>query len=234
LIRTLQSIFEKALEQLSYTLTAYVPPVLAGLTILAVAWVIAALVRWFLIRIFKGVAFDRFLHQTGLTSLIDRSDRLHGTRLVSGAAYWIIVGLGLLTALSAFNTQLSSRIIEGVVLLLPKIVAAAAILVAGAWVGQYLGRSVLVWAFNENVPWARHIASLVRVGIMFVAVVAAADHLGFARSVFLAAFIVVAGGVVLAAAIAGGLVGRTALQRQIDERKEAATGVEERSLWTHL
>ncbi len=117
-----------------------------------------------------------------------------------------------------FGTDLTTQIIQSFVFLLPKLVVAGLILLAGAWLGQYLGRSMLVWAVNENFPSPRRLAAVVRILIMFVAVVVAADQLNFARSVFLAAFIIFVGGAVLAASLAIGL-GSGSVQRFLEERE---------------
>ncbi len=79
--------------------------------------------------------------------------------------------------------------IEWVLLMVPKLVAGAVILVAGLWVSRYLGRSALIWAFNEGIPHSRRISQAVRIVVIFVTVVVAADYLNFARNVFLASFI---------------------------------------------
>jgi hypothetical protein len=124
---------------------------------------------------------------------------------------------------------------ETIVLLFPKLLAAAAIIFIGAWIGRYLGRTTLIWAVNEAMPGPRKLAAFVRALFTFGGVVAAADHLGFARNVFLAAFILVVGGIVLAAALALGLSGRESVRHLLDERKETAEDkVDERPLWRHL
>jgi hypothetical protein len=69
--------------------------------------------------------------------------------------------------------------------------------------------------------------------IVFVAVVVAADHLNFARTVFLAAFLLVVGGLVLAGSIALGLSAHEALKRRLAEPAHSGDG-EEKSLWNHL
>lgn len=117
--------------------------------------------------------------------------------------------------------------------MLPKIMVAGLILLAGFWLSQYLGRSLLVWAVNEDLPSPRRLASATRVLILFVAVVVAADQLDFARNVFLAAFIILASGAVLTLSLAVGLGAGGGMRRYFEEKRE---GVEtrERSLWTHL
>jgi hypothetical protein len=119
--------------------------------------------------------------------------------------------------------------------LIPRLVAAAAIIVGGLWLGQYLGRSTLVWAVNEDLPAPRRIAVGVRTLVIFAAVVVAADTIDFAASVFLAGFVLILGGLVLAAALAFGLGARDVVkQRLAGKFAEESEEVHERSLWHHL
>jgi hypothetical protein len=231
MLSTLQQIMEQALQRLAHPAVQFLPPLIAGLLILLGAFLIARLLRWLLASTIKLAGLDRFLVQSGLASLLGFSGRIRASRLVAGAAYWITLAIGLLTALNAFDTSLTSRMVETVILLFPKIVTAAVILLVGLWLGQYLGRSMLVWACNEGVPYPRRLAGGVRMLIVFIAVVVAADYLEFARSVFLAAFLIVVGGAVLAASIAAGLGAHTAIRRRLETQPEVE---HEKTLWNHL
>jgi hypothetical protein len=162
---------------------------------------------------------DRFLGQTGLTGIMSRSGRLRATRVVASTAWWAIVLGGALTALSAFGTEPTSQLAGRAFLLLPNAVVAGVIVVAGIWVGRYLGRSALIWACNEGVPHARVLSALVRMLITCVAIAAAAEHLRFAPIVFLTVLIVAAVGVMLA------------VPRLLSKPEAAA---DEKSLWNHL
>jgi hypothetical protein len=230
----LRSILEKALERLQHQVTTYLPATLAAVILILAAYLIALFVRWLLYRIFKGLTIDKFLRQSGLAFILDRSGGLRATRLVAESAYWCILLIGLLMGVSAFNTDLTTQLTQSFVLLLPRLAVAGAILVAGAWLSQYLGRSVLVWAVNESLPSPRRLAAAVRLTLMFVAVVVAADQLNFARNVFLAAFILLAGGAVLAASLAIGLGASGGVRRFLETKKDEAGESGERSLWSHL
>jgi len=231
---TLQKVLEGALDRLQLHLTTYLPSLLAAVIVALGAFAMALLARWLVYRIFKGLTIDKFLRRSGVAYMIDQSGRFRATRLVAETVYWAILLTGLLTGLSVFGTDLTSQMISGFVFLLPKLVVAGVILLAGAWLSQHLGRSVLVWAVNESLPAPRRLAAVVRFFIMFVAVVAAADHLNFARTVFLAAFLLLTGGAVLAASLAAGLGAGGVLRRYIEEKREQDQHPAERSLWTHL
>jgi len=230
---TLKNVLENTLDRLYKIVTGYLPSLLAAAIVLLAAYLMALAARWVLNRIFKGPAIDKFLRQSGLAFVIDPSGRLRATRLVAETAYWCFLVCGILLGLSVFDTNLTTQMIEGFVLLLPKLVLAGLIVLGGAWLGQYLGRSMLVWAVNENIPSARRLSVLVRVVVVFAAVVIAADQLDFARSVFLAAFIILVGGGVLCASLIVGLSGG-GLRRLLGERNQPDGHDQERSLWDHL
>lgn len=233
MIRTLQDVLDRVLDTISFHLTTYVPPLVVALIVLALFWLVAKAVRWTMTKAIKGAGIDRFLSDSGLRSMFDSAGRLHGTPLIPGAAYWLILVGGVLAALNVFGTDLTSRMVEATVFLFPKAVTAGLILLVGAWLAQYLGRSVLVWASNEELPAPRRLAAATRIVTMFVAVVVASDVLDFAPRVFFAAFVILVGGAVLAGSLAMGLGGRDAVRGYLGERK-AKESEEEKSLWSHL
>jgi F0F1-type ATP synthase membrane subunit c/vacuolar-type H+-ATPase subunit K len=233
MFETFLQILERAVEYLALQFRTFAPPLVAATVILLAALLIASGLRWAVQSLFKGVAADRFLAESGLSLLLARSGRLRARRIVAGTVYWLVLGIGVLTALNAFNTEITTRMINAVVTLAPKLLTAGAIVLAGIWLAQYLGHSTLIWASNESVPFARRWAAAVRIVIVFVAVVVTADYLDFARSVFLAAFILLVGGAVIVTGIAVGMAARDALRRQLSqpERDEHA---DVSSIWNHL
>ncbi len=227
-------VMEGVAERLLHQITTFVPPVLVAMIILLIAFLTASALRWLIYRIFKGLTIDKFLRQSGVAYVLDPSGRLRATRVVAESVYWVILIGGALTGLSVFDTTLTSQIVESFVFRLPKLVVAALILVGGAWLAQYLGRNVLVWAVNEDLPGPRRIAALVRVVLMFVAVVVTADYLDFARSVFLAAFVIIVGGLFLALSLAVGIGVSGSVHRAIEDRKTKAAAESAPSIWNHL
>jgi hypothetical protein len=234
MIETLRKILQGFAQRLDMYATTVLPSLLAALVLVLAAWIIAACARWLLYRLFKGPAIDRFLRTSGLAFMIDPRGRLRATRLVAETVYWCILLSGVLLGLSAFDTQITTLIIQRLVLLMPKLVMAGVILLTGFWLSQYLGRTTVVWAVNEGVPSPRRLATAVRVIIMFVAVVVAANQLDFASSVFLAAFIIFVGGAVLTVSVAAGIGASDRFRRYFQERSEQVEDSRERSLWSHL
>jgi hypothetical protein len=216
----LETITQETLRRLSDRVTAQLPGLLAAIFIFLVAYAIAWLARWVLLRIFKGTKVDRFMRRSGLASVLTGSGTVRASSLAAGLVFWAILAAGFLTALDAFDTAFTSGIIASFLGLAPRLITAAAILVAGIWLAGLLGRGALVWAFGERIPSARRISQVVRVFVIFTSVVVSADYLNFAEDVFLAAFIIVAGGAALAASLAIGLEGRQAIRRFVTTERE--------------
>jgi hypothetical protein len=164
----------------------------------------------------------------------ESAGRVRATRLGAEGVYWCLLLAGSLLVLRVFETDITTQAIQKLVFLMPKIVVAGLILLAGIALGQYLGRSMLVWAVNEDFPFPRRLATVVRIVIMFVAVVVAADQLEFARDVFLAAFIILVGGGMLTVSLAVGLGAGRGFRRYFEEKGQKTEETSERSLWNHL
>ena len=233
MIRTFQEVAQQAFERAASQIIAYIPPLLVALAILVVAFALGRLVRWAISRVFKGVQLDRFLTESGILSVFALEQRLRVAPLVAAGAYYLILLVGGLAAINVFDTKLTAQIVEGTVLLFPKIITAGVILLLGVWLGHFLGRGALVWACNEEIPRPRRVAAAVRTAVVFVSVVVASEALGFAPRVFFAAFVIVGGGTMLAASLALGLGARVAVQRWL-WTETADRDERESSLFHHL
>jgi hypothetical protein len=132
MIETLRRVLEGAIERLHHHVTTYLPSLLAALTLMLGAYLTAVLVRWVIYRIFKGLSMDKFLRQSGIAFIVDSSGRLRATRLVAETAYWGILLSGVLVGVNVFDTDLTTQIIQSFVFLLPKLIVAGLILLAGA------------------------------------------------------------------------------------------------------
>ncbi len=234
MIRVLQEIFERTLARLSQQLVNYVPPLIVAAVILLSALVLATLLRWMILKAIKATALDSFLRTSGLAPAMEPSAHSRAAVILAGAAYWITIGAGFLTALDVFDTSLTTRMIEVTVFAVPRLFTAALILLAGLWLSRYLGRGALVWSVNEGVPFARRWAAAVKAAILFVAVVVAAETLGFAERVFFTAFVVFVAAVALAGSIAFGLTLRSMMERSLRDPGKEREEERERSLWSHL
>ena len=231
---TLTTILRGVMDRLHFQATTYLPSLIAAVIVMLGALIVAVVARSILYRIFKGTAIDRFMRRTGVAHVIDPAGRFRASPIAGEMAYWSILAVGVLWGLSVFGTDVTSQLIQAFILMIPRLVIASLIVLAGAWLSQYLARWMLVWAFSERLPFPRRFAVAVRVIVFFTAVVVAADHLNFARSVFLTAFVMFVGGLVLAVSLAFGIGASGRVRDYLKDAPKRTAPKEERPLWTHL
>ena len=148
--------------------TNFLPGVLVFLVLLFVALAAAIVLRLVLRRALTGLDFDRRAELLGL-SLTDWTSSRSASTLVASVAFWTVLALGLLLGLTALDAALPTQFAVSVLQYVPDLVAALAILVAGAIVARYLARSILIGAVNMGVQYARLLSLTVKWLVLIVA-----------------------------------------------------------------
>jgi hypothetical protein len=172
---------------------------------LAVGWLAKELVY----RVLRLLRFDRLCDRLGVGHEIERLGVARPCSYVAGqVVQGIIILTALLAGLNAMRSPWTQNLVERFFLYLPHVLAALVILVVGALVSRFLGRSALIAAVNARTPSARLLSALTRFFVMTLAVVAALDELGIGRTTIIVTFAILFGGLVTAGAIAFGLGAR--------------------------
>jgi len=200
-LQPLRELGQQAVASLS-SLLGMVIIILLGL---AIGWLAKVAVY----RALRALRFDHLCDRLGLGFEVERLGLARSSSYLAGQfVQSIIVVTALLAGLNAMRTQWTQNLVERFFLFLPHLLAAVVILVAGALVSRFLGRSVLIAAVNKRVPSARLLAGVTRFFVMTLAVVASLDELGIGRTTIIVTFAIMFGGLVTALAIAFGLGAR--------------------------
>lgn len=195
----------------------FLPGALVFLLVLAASFVLALVLRYLLLRMLRGLDFDRHAELLGL-SLGEWTHTRSASAVLASIGYWVVLALGLLLGLTALDAALPARFATTALEYVPHLVAAIAILVFGSLVARFLARAVLIGAVNMGVQHARLLSFGVKWVVLIIALAMALDHIGIGRSVLLLAFGIVFGGIVLAVALAVGLGARDAVRRSIERQ----------------
>ena len=208
----------KMLSQLASLLPGIVALVTALLVAGLIAWVLSAILR----RSLAGFDFDRRVARWGFPALAEWSPSSSPTLLVTRAIAGIIILIGFLIGISAFDGALPSRFVIRLFAYLPDVMAAIVVLVAGIMIARFLARSVLIGAVNMNLPYARLLSVGVKWLVSVLAVTIAIERLGIGGGIIRLAFGILFGGIVLALALAVGLGSKELVSRSL-EREASKT-----------
>jgi hypothetical protein len=160
-------------------------------------------------RVLRMVRFDRLCDRLGIAGEIEQLGLARSCSYLAGQiAQGLIVLTALLAGLNAMRSQWTQNLVERFFLYLPHLMAALIILLVGALISRFVGRSVLIAAVNARMPSARLLSALTRFFVMALTIVASLDELGIGRTTIIVTFAILFGGLVTAAAIAFGLGAR--------------------------
>jgi hypothetical protein len=211
---------------------------LPGMVALIAALLISALLAWVVVAVLRrslaGVDFDRRAEQWGFAALAEWSPAGSPSLLVARAVAWIIMLIGFLVGMSAFDGALTSMMVTRLFSYLPSVLAAVLVLAAGSIVARFLARSVLIGAVNMNLHYARLLSVGVKWLVIVVAVTIAIEHLGIGGGTIQLAFGILFGGIVLALALAVGLGSREFVSRSLDREADKASAQNSQEPVGHL
>jgi hypothetical protein len=200
-----------------------VPGIVALVTALLVAGLIAWALSAILRRSLTGFEFDRRVAQWGFPAMAEWSPSSSPTLLVTRAIAWIIILMGFLIGISAFDGALPSQFVIRLFTYLPDVVAAIVVFVAGSIIARFLARSVLIGAVNMNLQYARLLSVGVKWLVTVLAVTIAIERLGIGGGIIRLAFGILFGGIVLALALAVGLGSKDLVSRSLERETSKAS-----------
>jgi len=212
-----------ALRQSASRLLTGIASVLPGVVAMVVAVLVAALlggaIRLLIVRALRGMRFDEHVEHLGFTVVAELSPSRSPALLVARVVFWLVLLLGFLVGLSAIDPGRTGVLFGTVLGYLPNVVVAVLLVLIGALVARYLGRSVLIGAVNLQIESAKLLSIGVKWMVMVLATAMALTHLSIGGPVLTLAFGILFGGIVLAMSLAVGL-GSKDMVRKSWERRE--------------
>ena len=219
--QTLTAILGETWRRFANQTVDVLPNVLASLLFLAVGIALAVVVGRLALWLLTTAQVDRGAARLGLGASLERLGVASVSHLLARLLKWLIIILAFVPALFSLDARLASDLLSRTLLYLPHLLIAVALLLVGALLSRFFGRSVLIAAVNHEIRAARLLAGATRVGIMLVATAVALEHLGIGRATVLVAFAILFGGLMLTASLALGLGSQDVVRRWLGQLLES-------------
>jgi hypothetical protein len=224
-------VLNDSMDRVGQTAVRWIPALATMLLVLLVAFLVAAVVRLLLRRALERLGFERRMRAWGVVSVGEWSPGRGPSAVVARVAFWLVVLVGFLVGLSAFETRPTETIAARVIDYLPNLAVAVVILVAGLAASRSAEQSVLIRAVNLQIRSARLLSLGARYLLLVLAAAMALHHLRIGGIILTISFTILFGGIVLALALAVGLgshdVVRRSWERQMDEQRRVPKEEEE-------
>lgn len=187
----------------------WIPKLLLAAAVLLAGWLIAKAVRFAVVKALRGINFHVVTARAGLDAFLAQGGVESGMTGVFGTLAWWLVMLGaLVIASNTLDLAYVSDLLNQVILFVPRLVVALAVVVLGAYFARFVGNAVVGYCASAGVPDAATLGRLARTAVLVFAVLIALDQVRIGGDIVRQTFLVVLGGVVFALALAFGLGGR--------------------------
>jgi mechanosensitive ion channel-like protein len=199
--------FATILDQAGDSLGGFLPRLAGALLLLVVGVIAARVISRLAARGLGRAGLDRFAENWGVSNVLSRAGLGSSLADVVGRALRIALTLiAIFAALSLLGLQFLSESLNAAVLLLPKLLVAAALLLAGVVLGSYVREWVDRFSFQMGLPGP--LGGLAQAAVVAIFAISAAAQVAVSTAllvVLIAILVAAAAGMI---ALAFGLGGR--------------------------
>jgi hypothetical protein len=188
---------------------AFLPSLLGAALLLIVGWFVAKLVAKLVEKGLHTIGFERAVDRSGIRDFVRRSGSTRSTSYIVGQlGKWFTFLIFVQGAASILGMPQLTNIINSIILFIPNLIVAIAIVVVAALIANFLSGLVRASLSEMGINNPGILATITRYAVIGFGVFAALDHLGVATTVVNTLFIAFVGSIALAVALAFGLGGR--------------------------
>src|ERR687893_1071196 len=215
--------FVQPLQNALVTFLSYVPQLMGAIIILVIGYIVAKVLQAVITRVLRGIGFEGWMEKGGIKQFFDRAQTNQTpTSIIGKLVFWFVFIIALTMAAGALGIPQVSEILGQLIAYIPSIIAAILILILAALLANFVSGIV------RGATGSGLLASIAQYAIIVYAAFAALTQLGIAVQLTANTFLILLGGVALAAALAFGLGGRDlardVLQKAYNRSNEVTTG----------
>src|SRR5215207_1827994 len=197
----------------------FIPQLIGAILILILGYIVARILQAVFARVLQAIGFDGWMERGGIKQFFDRAQTRETPATVLGKlVFWFVFIIASTMAADALGIQQVSEVLAQLIAYIPSIIAALLILILAALLANFLAGIV------RGATGSDLLANIARYAIIVYAAFAALTELGIAVQLSAPTFLIVLGGVALAAAIAFGWgaqnVARDVVERAYNRRTD--------------
>ncbi len=196
---------------------SFLPQLIGALIILWIGWFIAKLLGRLTADILRKIRFNQAAEKAGLSGMLQSAGvKKDASGLMGEIVKWFFRIIALVAAFSVLELPALTATLTGILNFIPNLAIALVIVLIGSLIANFASdfiRGILTQAGFGN---AGMFANIVRVAIIYVAVVAALGQIGVATTVINTLWIGTIAALALALGLAFGLGGRDTAAKILD------------------
>lgn len=207
-------------------LLAAVPRIIGFLVIVAIGWFIAALVARAVAALLRSIRFNELSERSGFAGFVANTGvDTDSSGFIAEISRWFIRLIALVVAFDALGLPAVSDVLRQLLLWLPNLAIAIAVLILGGLAANWMAGLVRGATAKADLGNPDLLATITRVTIWAFAIVIALNQIGIARELVNTLFMATVGAVALALGLAFGIGGRDTAAEVVRNWYERSRGV---------
>lgn len=211
-------VFTQSLQGVWFGVASFVPNLIIALIILAIGWVLAALIEKLVESIFRALKVDAALKTAGVEEVVKKAGHnLNSGMFVGAIVKWFVIIVFLMASFDVIGLNQVNQFLQQVVQYLPQVIVAVLILMVAVVVGNVMHRLVVASSRAANIKSAELLGRITKWAIWIFALLTALFNLGIAPALIQTVVMAVFAGAALAIGLAFGLGGKDFAQKLIEK-----------------
>jgi hypothetical protein len=191
------------------TFMGFIPSLIGALIMLVVGWFISGFLARLIARGLNAIGLERAVERSGIGRFIEQTNtRWTMSEIIAALIKWSIFLIFIQAAASLFGFPQITGIINSVILFIPKLIVALAIIVIGSLLAKFLAGLVRGSLAEMGVGNANLLSRLAKYAVIAFSIIAAFNQIGIAQTVVNTLLFGLIGSIALALGLAFGLGGR--------------------------
>ena len=199
-----------AMSGLWIKIASFIPNLFGALILVILGFLVAKLLDTLLSKLLAKLGLDRLMSGTGLTKLLSRIGiKAQVSTLIGKIVYWFVLLIFLISAAESLGLERVSATLDVLALYLPKMFAAALVLLAGILLAQLLNSMVKGAAEGVRLEYAAGLGRIVQGMVIIISVSVAIGQLEIKAELLNYVVVIVLLTIGLACALALGLASKS-------------------------
>lgn len=208
-VPNLQEILLRIVNDLIGQLANFIPRLISAIVILVLGLLVAKLVRNVVATVLRKIGVDKIGDQLNEIDLIRRmKTEIRLSYVVAQTLYFFILLIFATAAAEMLGVAALTDLVVGVTNLIPKLIVAGLMLIAGLFISEGLKRFVIGLCNSFNISGGRMLGTLVFFFFLVITLINALGQAGLNTELLESSFNLIIGGIILAFAVGYGLASR--------------------------
>lgn len=192
-----------------YLMIAAVPHIVGFLVVMIVGWLLAAAIGGVVATLLRTIKFNELAERSGISGFVQKMG-LHtdAAGAVAAGVRWFIRLVALVVAFDALGLPAVSQMVQSLLLWLPNLLVAVAVLIIAGLAANALSDLVRGSTAQAGLGNPNLLATITRIAIWGFGIVVAVNQIGVASTLVNTLFMGLVGALALALGLAFGLGGR--------------------------